>query len=402
MAFKMNFFKAFKRRKANDMWPGSGYDFFWGQTSSGKTVNPSTAMQTSVVYACVRILAETVASLPLFLYIYTDKGREKAASHPLYTLLHAEPNPDMTSFIFRETIMTHILLWGNAYAQIIRDGRGGVLALYPLLPERMYVNRDIVTGEIVYKYIDIHGVQQVIPRDQILHIPGLGFDGLIGYSPIAMAKQAIGMTIAAEEYGSRFFENGAVPSGVLEHPDTIKDPERVRKNWNAAFGSSSNSGKTAVLEEGMKYHVIGLPPEQSQFLQTRKFQIEEICRIFRIPPHLVADLDKATFSNIEHQAISFVENTIVPWVTRLEQGFNKALLSTAEKRSYFIGFVVEGLLRGDYQSRMAGYSQGIQNGFLSPNDVRGLENLNKIEGGDVYMVNGSMTPLPQVGAAYNG
>jgi HK97 family phage portal protein len=383
--------------------PGGGFDFFWGAAASGKTVNPLTAMQTSVVYACVRILAETVASLPLNVYKFTAKGRERADIFKLHRLLHSEPNPEMTSFTFRETLMTHLLLWGNAYAQILRDGRGEVLALYPLMPDQMQVTRGgraPAGGELVYTYTGYSGEQKIFSRDHIMHITGLGFDGLLGYSPIAMAKQAIGTTIAAEEYGSRFFANGAVPSGVLEHPAAIKDPERVRAGWTQQFGGSVNSGKVAVLEEGMKFHTIGLPPEQSQFLETRKFQLEEICRIFRVPPHLIADLDKATFSNIEHQSISFVVNTIVPWVTRLEQAMNMALLSETEKNSYFVGFVIEGLLRGDYQSRMQGYSIGVQNGFLSPNDVRELENMNLIDGGDVYMVNGSMTRLESVGAAY--
>nr|WP_046497830.1 phage portal protein [Syntrophomonas zehnderi] len=378
---------------------GSTYSFFFGGTASGKTVNERTAMQTTAVYACVRILAETIASLPLNVYRSTDNGKEKATDHQLYYLLHDEPNPEMTSFVFRETLMSHLLLWGNAYAQIIRDGRGKVLALYPLLPDRMMVDRT-TEGQLYYEYRKDTGYVILRPED-ILHIPGLGFDGLVGYSPIAMAKDAIGMAIATEEYGGKFFANGASPGGVLEHPGVVKDPARIRESWNAVYQGSGNAHRIAVLEEGMKFQSIGIPPEQAQFLETRKFQTEEICRIFRVPPHLVANLDKATFSNIEHQSISFVVHTIRPWLVRLEQGMNKALLSPSEKGRYFVGFVVDGLLRGDYASRMQGYAIGIQNGFLSPNDVRTLENMNTIEHGDIYAMNGNMLKLEDVGAYAN-
>ncbi len=378
---------------------GSTYSFFFGGTASGKTVNERTAMQTTAVYACVRILAETIASLPLNVYRSTDNGKEKAIDHQLYYLLHDEPNPEMTSFVFRETLMSHLLLWGNAYAQIIRDGRGKVLALYPLLPERMTVDRT-TDGQLYFEYRKDTGYVILRPED-ILHIPGLGFDGLVGYSPIAMAKNAIGMAIATEEYGGKFFANGASPGGVLEHPGVVKDPARIRESWNAVYQGSGNAHRVAVLEEGMKFQPIGIPPEQAQFLETRKFQTEEICRIFRVPPHLVANLDKATFSNIEHQSISFVVHTIRPWLVRLEQGMNKALLTPSEKGQYFVGFVVDGLLRGDYASRMQGYAIGIQNGFLSPNDVRTLENMNTIEHGDIYAMNGNMLKLEDVGAYAN-
>ena len=223
----------------------------------------------------------------------------------------------------------------------------------------------------------------------------------IGYSPIAMAKNSIGVAIATEEYGSKFFSNGANPSGVLEHPGTIKDPKRVRDSWNAVYQGSSNAHKVAVLEEGMSFKAIGIPPDQAQFLDTRKFQIEEICRIFRVPPHLVANLERATFSNIENQSISFVVHTIRPWLIRIEQSINKALFKESETKTHFVSFTVDGLLRGDYKTRMEGYAVGIQNGFLSPNDVRGLENMNVIENGEIYCMNGNMLKLEDVGAYAN-
>ena len=382
---------------------GGGWSFLFGGTTSGKVVNERTAMQTSAVYACVRILAESVAGLPLHVYERTANGSKSTKpSHPLYRLLHDEPNREMTSFVFRETLMSHLLLWGNAYAQIIRDGRGFPIALYPLLPDRVAVDRN-ESGELVYTYQSDKG-QVKLRRENILHIPGLGFDGLIGYSPIAMAKNAVGLALATEDYGAAFFANGANPGGVLEHPGVIKpeQADRLRESWQSQFGGA-NAHKVAVLEEGLKFHQMSIPPEQAQFLETRKFQINEIARIFRVPPHMVGDLEKSSFSNIEQQSLEFVKYTLDPWVVRWEQSLQQALILPSEKATIFIKFNLDGLLRGDYQSRMQGYSTGIQNGFMSVNDVRGLEDMNLLtaeEGGDLHFVNGNMVKLADVGAAY--
>ena len=402
------FSSIFRGRAApTDRTSGSAYSFFMGGSTSGKRVNERTAMQMTAVYSCVRILSEAVAGLPLQFYRYTkDGGKEKAVDHPLYFLLHDEPNPEMTSFVFRETLMTHLLLWGNAYSQIIRNARGEIIALYPLMPDRMTVNRD-GDGQLYYEYNmstdDAHTLKgstvRLQPND-VLHIPGLGFDGLVGYSPIAMAKNAIGMAIACEEYGAKFFANGAAPSGVLEHPGTIKDPSRVRESWQSTFGGSANANKVAVLEEGMKYTPISISPNEAQFLETRKFQIDEIARIFRVPPHMVGDLEKSSFSNIEQQSLEFVKYTLDPWVARWEQAMVRALLTQEEKKTYFFKFNVDGLLRGDYQSRMNGYATARQNGWMSANDIRELENLDRIPeeaGGDLYLINGNMTKLADAG-----
>jgi len=406
------FSKLFKARdKPKDRTTGSNYSFFFGGTTSGKPVNEHTAMQMTAVYSCVRILAEAVAGLPLHLYKYNASGgKEKALSHPLYFVLHDEPNPEMSSFVFRETLMTHLLLWGNAYAQIIRNGKGEVIALYPLMPNRMSVDRDS-SGALYYTYTrysdeapTMNGMTVTLRPSDVLHIPGLGFDGLVGYSPIAMAKNAIGMAIACEEYGAKFFANGAAPGGVLEHPGTIKDPQKVRDSWNAAYQGSSNSHRVAVLEEGMKYQPIGISPEQAQFLETRKFQINEIARIFRVPPHMVGDLEKSSFSNIEQQSLEFVKYTLDPWVIRWEQAISRALLRPDEKKLYFAKFNVDGLLRGDYVSRMNGYATARQNGWMSANDIRELENLDRIPpelGGDLYLINGNMTKLADAGIFAN-
>ncbi len=308
------------RDKPKDKAADAGYSFPFRRTTSGKPVNERTAMQTTAVYACVRILSEAVASLPLHVYEYhTDGGKKLVHDHPLYYLLHDEPNPEMTSFVFREILISYLLIWGNAYAQIVRDGAGRVLGLYPMLPDKMDVQRND-RGSIYYVY-SRNSDENLMFKDygnirlkveEVLHIPGLGFDGLIGYSPIAMAKSAVGMTLVCEEYGASFFANGANPGGMLEHPGVLKDPSKVRESWNAVYRGVNNVHKIAVLEEGMKYQQIG------------------------IPSHMVGDLEKSSFSNIEQQSLEFVKYTLDPWVIRWEQSLQKALLLPEVKNKYFI------------------------------------------------------------------
>jgi len=395
------------RDKPTNSYHFSGWPFLFGKSAAGKCVNEFTAMQTTAVYACVRILAESIAGLPLHVYEYRGNGKERVPRHPLYFLLHDSPNPEMTSFIFRETAMIHLLLWGNFFGQIIRDGMRRVVGLYPLLPNRMSVDRD-EHGEIVYTYTPLSdskpnlksGRSIKLRREDVLHIPGLGFDGLVGYSPIAMARNAIGMTLACEEYGSAFFVNGARPSGILKHPGVLKDPSKLRESWQAVYGGTANTGKVVVLEEGLDFQQISIPPEEAQFLETRKFQIDEIARLYRVPPHMIGDLEKSSFNNIEQQSLEYVKYTLNPWVVRWEQSLQKALLLPSEQKRYFIKFNVDGLLRGDYQSRMQGYSIGRQNGWLSANDIREMENMNPIpdeEGGNLYLINGNLTRLSEPG-----
>ena len=379
--------------------------FYFGTSGSGKSVTVQSAIQLSTVYACVRVISETIASLPLGIYETVNDGNEKATDHPLYRLLHDEPNSEMTSFVFREVMLAHLLLYGNSYSQIIRSGKNQVIGLYPLLPDHMDVDRDS-KGNLTYTYTTSDGkTVSIKPRD-VLHIPGLGFDGVMGYSPIALEKNAIGLGIASEEYGSKFFSNGARPSGILTHPNTVKNPKALRESWNSAYGGSSNSNRVAILEEGMKFEPIAIPNNEAQFLETRKFQVDEICRIFQVPPHLVGNLEHAIYtlslhealpiSNIEHQSIDFAVHTIRPWLVRIEQAMNRALLSEQEKGRFFVQFNIDGLMRGDYKSRMEGYAIGRQNGWLSANDIRALENQNPIpadQGGDAYLVNGNMISI---------
>ena len=397
------------RDKPTNSYDSPSYTYFFGRANSGKRVTDRTALQHIAVYACVRVLSEAIAQLPLHVYKYNDKGKERVLQHPLYFLLHDQPNPEMTSFVFRETLMSHLLIYGNAYAQIIRNGRGDVIGLYPLMPDKMKVDRD-EKNRLIYIYSRYDEANPnlkeqgdiIFYADEVLHIPGLGFDGLVGYSPIALAKNAIGISIACEDYGASFFGNNANPSGVLEHPGVIKNPDKLRDAWHRAYGGR-NAHKVAVLEEGVKFTPISIPNNEAQFLETRKFQIEEIARMYRVPLHMISDLDHATFSNVEHLSLDFVKYSLDPWIVRWEQSLQKALLSDSEKGRYFIKFNVDGLLRGDYASRMQGYSIGIQNGFLCPNDVRELEDMNLIpeeKGGFTYMVNGSMSLLCDAGIAY--
>ena len=398
------------RDKPTNSYDSPSYTDFFGRANSGKRVTDRTALQHIAVYACVRVLSEAIAQLPLHLYKYNDNGKERVPQHPLYFLLHDQPNPEMTSFVFRETLMSHLLIYGNAYAQIIRNGRGDVIGLYPLMPDKMKVDRD-EKNRLIYIYSRYDEANPnlkeqgdiVLYADEVLHIPGLGYDGLVGYSPIALAKNAIGISIACEDYGASFFGNNANPSGVLEHPGVIKNPDKLRDAWHRAYGGR-NAHKVAVLEEGVKFTPISIPNNEAQFLETRKFQIEEIARMYRVPLHMIGDLDHATFSNVEHLSLDFVKYSLDPWIVRWEQGLMKALLSDSEKGKYFIKFNVEGLLRGDYASRMQGYATARQNGWMSANDIRELEDMNMIPdelGGNLYLVNGSFTKLADAGAFAN-
>lgn len=379
-----------------------GVDLDTGQQSnSGVDVDEESALKISTVYACVKVISETIASLPLnLLKELTNGDTEKAKQHPLYSVLKDVPNSEMSSFTFREMLMTNLLLWGNAYALIKRNKSGEIVELYPLKSKNMVVERDMTTNAIKYTYTNNRGITKTYSPKQIFHIPAFSFDGIIGVSPITYAREAMGLALATEEFGARFFGNGARPGGVLEHPGVLKDPEKLRESWNKVYQGTANSHKVAVLEEGMKYHEIGMSPEDSQFLQTRSFQIAEICRIFRVPPHMVGDLSRSTFSNIEHQSIDFVVHTIRPWLVRWEQAITRALLSEEERTIYYAKFNVDGLMRGDFVTRMNGYAIARQNGWMSANEIRALENMNKIpadQGGDLYLLNGNMISAMNAG-----
>jgi len=386
--------------------------FFFGHATSDVNVNERTAMQTAAVYACIRVLSEAIASLPLQLYKYNGKGAVVADDHPLYDVLHSVPNAEMTSFVFRETLMSHLLLYGNAYAQIIRDSTGQIKELYPLLPDKMDVSRN-EAGEIYYTYwrekdeanSEDKGSGVTLRYDEVLHIPGLSFDGLTGYSPIALAKNVIGMAIATEDYGAAFFRNGATPGGILEHPGSLNKeaPEEIRNTWEGLF-VGKGAHRIAVLEDGMKFHVVGIPPDQAQFLETRRYQLNEIARIFRVPPHMIGDLERSTFSNIEQQSLEFLKYSVDPWLKRWEQQMEKTLLTPAERKTHEIRFNVDGLLRGDYMTRMRGFAIARQNGWMSANEIRSLDRQMPIAeefGGDRFYINGNMVEMGRRASADN-
>jgi len=346
-------------------------------SSAGVDVSPESALHVSAVYASVRVLAETLASLPLPVYMrLVGGGKEKAYDHPLYDLLHDRPNTWQTSFEWREMMMGHLVLRGNAYSRIISGLRGVVDQLWPLHPDRVKVER-IEGNRLLYKVTDEKGIsQKTLLQEEVFHLRGFSTDGMVGIGPIQLMAEGIGLSIATEKYGALLFSNRAMPGGVLEHPGKIGDKaqKNLRNTWHQP--GLAGAHKTALLEEGMKWHQLGLTNEDAQFLETRKFQVNEIARIFRIPPHMIGDLEKATFSNIEHQSIDFVVHTIRPWLVRWEQAISRDLIQFPRK--YFAEFLVDGLLRGDAQARSIALQTQFRNGALTINEWREFENRNPL------------------------
>lgn len=369
---------------------------------SGVMVNEETAMTNTAVFAATRIISETVASLPFMTYkrIKTG-GKERAPTHPLYKVLHDLANEDMTAFTFWNTLIGHAVTWGNAFAEIEWDNYGRVKALWPLLPNQTSVERKLDGSIWYHTTIPRTGQTMALPAYRVLHIPGLGFDGLVGYSVISMHREAIGLAIATEKYGASYFGNGARPGAVLEHPGNLSDPaqKRLRDGWNEMHQGLEKQHRIAILEEGLTYKQIGLPPEDSQFLETRKFQVTEVARMFRVPPHKLGDLERATFSNIEHQSIEFVVDSIRPWLIRTEQEVKRKLLSTSQDEGFFAEFLVDGLLRGDAKTRNEALQIQRQNGIINADDWREIENMNPQEGGQgkKYLVNSAMIAVDQIG-----
>lgn len=375
---------------------GNGYTSY-----TGKNLSELSALRSGAVFACAKILSESIGSLPLILYQRLDRGKKRATQHSLYNLLHDLPNPELTSIEQREILQGHLSLWGNAYAEIVYNGAGRVAEIWPLRPDRTAATR--YRGQLIYvveigQDNDREPERHVLPGNRVMHLRSFGYNGVHGFSPISLARQAIGLSLATEEYGARFFGNGAKPPAVIEHPGVLEKraQERLRDTWQAAHGGLSNAHRVAVLEEGMTLREIGIPPEDAQFLETRKFQVAEIARVFRIPPHMLADLERATFSNIEHLGLEFVTHTLRPWLVRWEQAIKRDLLTPTERRTFFAEHLVDGLLRGDIKSRYEAYTQGRQNGWLSANDIRELENQNPVEGGDIYLVPLNMVPANSV------
>ena len=372
-------------------------EFIGGATDTGIDVNEWTALNNSVVFACVRILSETLATVPCHLYERKERGKERAYSHALYRVLHDQANPEMSAFTMFETMQGHLGTWGNAYAEQQRNRAGDVVAIWPLRPDLTYADR--VRNKLVYRTV-IGGKGYVLPQDKVLHIGGLGFDGIVGYSPISMARQTIGLSAGAEKYGAKFFGNNARPGGFLKHPGKLS-PEaqkRLVASWEDRHSGLDNVNRLAVLEEGMEFQTVGVPPQDAQMLQTRKFQVAEIARWYRMPLHKIQEMESATFSNIEQQSIEFVVDTMLPWIRRWESAIRTQLLTPAERERYYAEFLMEGLLRGDTAARYQAYSVARQWGWMSANDVREAENMNPLpdEEGDIYLVPMNMVPAGQM------
>lgn len=354
-------------------------------------VTPNTALVLSAVQGCVKVLSEDLASLPLFIYKSTKEGKEKAKDHPLYNVLHLLPNEYMDSFTFFQTAMTHLLLWGNAYVEIIysKGQPQSLFLIHPAMVEKLKLN-----GKTWYK-VKLDNGDRFIRDMYIMHLMAMTTDGFNGISPVEKACDVFDLTNYSQKFGLKFFENGANAGGVLEHPGVLDDPayDRLKTSMNERNAGINNSHRLMILEQGMKYNKIGIPPNEAQMLETRKFQIEDIARIFRVPLHLIQSLDHATNNNIEHQSIDFVTHTLRPWLVRWERMFKIKLFYDTD---YFAEFQIDGLLRGDYKTRMEGYAIGRNSGFLSANEVRSLENMNAIPDGDVYLQPLNMQPVGTV------
>jgi HK97 family phage portal protein len=359
-------------------------------TSAGVVVSDEGALAYSAVLACVRVLSESVATLPCILYERMEQdgqaGKRRAADHALYRVLHTAPNPEMTSFEFWEMAIVHLLLWGNFYAEIVVDGRGDVAALWPIPPKLVTPVRQ-PDKRLVYE-VELPEKKKTFGAEWIFHVAGMRTTGLKGLSVVGHAREAIGLGMAAEQYGASVFGNGMVPGGVLEHPGELSDEAyaRLLSSWRERHEGLSNAQRLAILEDGMKYNKIGIPPEDAQFLETRRFQRSEIAGMFRVPLHMIGDLERATFSNIEHQSTEYVVYSVQPWLRRIEARAQVSLLLRPEQERYFAEFLVDGLLRGDAVSRNQAYSTARQWGWMSANDIRRLENMDTVAGGDVYLV----------------
>lgn len=373
------------------------------QSDAGMVVNEHAAMRLSAVQACVRAIAETLASLPLNVYQQIDRGKIEAHSHRLWPILHDTPNPQMTAMGFREAVTAQVLLWGNGYAEIQRDRSGRVVALWPLPSDRTHAVRK--GGVLTYETESQQGpdslqvipsAKRVIDAEDVIHVPGLSYNGIVGMSPIQLARQTIGLSLAAERFGSLFFGNGSRPSGVLSHPKALRPEARanIERSFQQAT-SRENAQRAIVLEEGITWTPMSVPPDDAQFIETRQFQIPEIARIFRVPPHLIGDLSKSTNNNIEQQSMEFVMHCLRPWAVRWEQELNRKLLGGP----FFASHDLTGLLRGDFQSRMAGYQILRNSAVISANEIREKEGWNPIpeeEGGDLLLAPLNMTPLEQL------
>lgn len=375
--------------------PGDDHDSWYetalGRSASGIFVTPESAMKECAVYACVRLIAETLATLPLITYKRLDGGgKVRDPQHPLYRILHNEPNRWQSSLEFIEMLTAHCLLRGNAYAEVFRSNRDAVEQLVPLHPENVEVTLT-PEGEILYLHRSNNGAKRVIFSRDMLHIKGLSSDGLVGISPIQVNADTIANAQAQEEYQGKLFSQFGRPGGILTHPGKIGDEDqfkRIKDSWQQAHAGIHNAHKVAILEEGMEWKQIGMTSADAQYIENRKFSLEQIARVFRVQPHKIGDLEHATFSNIEHQSIEFVTDTILPWAKRWEGAVWRTLFSEKDKENHFAEFLLDGLLRGDAKSRNEALQIQRMNGIINADEWRAIENLNPLPNGagQIYLV----------------
>lgn len=402
-----NFFQRIKRilaLKVTDpkAWDPSLWNLRGAQSVSGETVTEETALTYSAVWNAISLISGTVSSLPLHLMQKIGRNRELSDQNSLYFLLHDRPNKFMTAMAFRETMTAHVLSWGNCYAEKQTDAMGDIIALWPIPPNRV-LHIEMREDEQLWYEIKLETENKWLPRSQILHVPGLGFDGFIGYSPIAMARKSIGLGMAMETFGSNYFGQGTHPGVIVSHPQTLDSQTRsnLKQSLTETYSGLGQSHRLMLLEDGMKIEKVGIPPNDSQFLESRQFQVPEIARWYNLPPHKLKDLTKSSFNNIEQEQISFVIDSILPWLIRFEQNYNMQLLNERQIRREKLYFhhVVEGLLRGDAKSRALFYQIMKRNGLMTQNEIREKENLNPHDDplADELWVEMNMAPLSRFG-----
>lgn len=364
-----------------------------GSDKSLSAVNPNTALTFSTVFACVRVIAESIATLPLFVYKRDGNNKIKAINHPLYSLLHDAPNNECTSVSFIESLITQILLVGNGFVEIVRDNFNIVKELHLIDSNKIRIFRD-TNNTILFEY-NSDGVLITLSKSQVMHIAGLGWNGIIGLSPISMMRKQITTGLHQDNFALDFFSNGVKKVPIISHPSHLN--QDAKKNLKESFREAWEKG-IVVLEEGMKIDPITMNLSDAQFLESRRFSVEEICRIFRVPPHLIGDLSRSTNNNIEHQSIEFVTHTIRPWCVRIEKALNSYLLNHLEKKKYYIEFNLDGLLRGDTLTRQQANQIKLNNGVLTRNEWRRQENLNEVEDeyGNDYFCSQQIRPIRTV------
>ena len=367
----------------------------------GIHINAKNALQTTAVFACVRLLSESIASLPLFLYRKTETGKEKATDLPLYGVLHDVPNPETDSFQFWQAFIANMLIYGRGYAEAVRNNAGQIVQMWNITTPYVRVRRNSETQELEYVVTPSGKEQFILRKDQIFRVDWFSMDALNAFRPLELAQNAIGLGEAAEEFASDYFKNGANVGGIIEYPDVMEGDqlEQYKKDTKKEYSGLSNAARLLFLEQGSKFQKVTDSPQESQMLETRKFQVEEIARFYNVPLHMIGDLDHATFSNIEQMSLNYVIYTLRPYLVRIERAITAQLLMPQEQTLYFPKFSVEGLLRGDYKSRMDGYAVARQNGWMSANDIRELEDMDRIppeQGGDAYLANGNLRSLEKL------